>query len=130
MDSRGTAGGPGPVGPGPVAPSRAAPRRRSARDQALARLERWKRGIAVATVVGFGALIGLVAAVGARGATTTPSQRGPSGDGTRQAAPSESRDDDFFGNDSDADGGGFGFGSGSGSGSGGSQAPLGRSSAS
>jgi hypothetical protein len=129
MDSRGTAGGPGPVGPGPVAPSRAAPRRRSARDQALARLERWKRGIAVATVVGFGALIGLVAAVGARGATTTPSQRGPSGDGTRQAAPSQSPDDDFFGNGNGGDdgGGGFGFGSGGG----GSQAPpLGSSGAS
>lgn len=121
MDSRGTAGG-----PGPVTPSRAASRRRGARDEALARLERWRRGIAVATVVGFGALIGLVAAVGARGATTTPPQRGPSGDGTRQVAPSQSPDDDFFGDDSGADdgGGGFGFGSG------GSQAPLGHSSAS
>ncbi len=126
MDSRGTAGGPGPVGPGPVAPSRTASRRRSTRDEALARLERWKRGVAVVTVVGFGALIGLVAAVGARGATTTPSQRGPSGDGTRQVAPSQAPDDDFFSNSTGADdgGGGFGFGSD------GSQAPLGRSSAS
>lgn len=130
MDSRRTAGG-----AGPVVPSRAASRRRSARGEALERVDRWKRGIAVATVVGFGALLGLVGVAGARGAAGSstsptspapPSVSDPSGDGGRQVAPSQAPDDGFF--DRGGEGGGFGFGDGSGSGS--QTPPLGRSGAS
>jgi len=122
MDPRRTAGAPGQ---GPVVPPRAGPRRGSARDEALERVDRWKRGVAVAAVLGFGALLGFVGAAGARGSTGTsgpPSVNDPSGDGGRQVAPSERPDDGFFGRGED---GGYGFGDG------GSQAaPFGRSGAS
>jgi hypothetical protein len=121
MDSRRTAGG-----PGPVVPSRAASRRRGTRDEALARVDRWKRGIAIVTVVGFGVLLGLVGAAGARGGATsptTPPASDPSRDDARRAAPSQAPDDGFFSGGGD---GGFGLGDGGGS----QPSPFGRSGAS
>jgi hypothetical protein len=126
MDSRGAAGG-----RGPAVPSRATPRRRSVRDEALARVERWKRAIAVAAVVAFGALIGLVGTAGARGAATIPTRpplSDPSGEGGPRAAPRQSPGDEFFGRGGDDDqGGGFAFGN---PGSDSQSSPLGRSGAS
>jgi hypothetical protein len=108
--------------------SGAGPRRLSARDEALARVSRWKRAIAVTAVVTFGALLGLVGVAGARGSTTpstAASVSGRSSDGGQQTAPRRAPDDGFFGSD-DQDGGfGFGFGDG------GAQGPsFGRSGAS
>jgi hypothetical protein len=119
MDPR-TAGG-----PGPLPPPGAGPRRRSTREEVLARLHRWKRGAAIAAVVGFGALIGLVGAVGARDETTaptTPAAGDRSGGGGPRQAPGQRPDDGFFGRGDDD--GGYGFGGGS------QAAPLGRSGAS
>jgi hypothetical protein len=122
MDSGGAADG-----RGPAVSSRAAPRRRSVRDEALARVERWKRAVAVAAVVAFGALIGLVGAAGARGAATSarPPVSDPSGEGGPQVAPRQSPGDDFFGRDDDQ--GGFAFGN---PGPASPSPPLGRSGAS
>jgi hypothetical protein len=121
MDSRRRAGG-----LDRVVPPRVGSRPPSARDEALARVSRWKRGIAVTAVVGFGALLGLVGVAGARGSATTstpPPVSERSGDGGQQAAPRQAPDDGFFGGDDPN--GGFGFGDGS------SQAlPFGRSGAS
>ncbi|HZC99089.1 MAG TPA: hypothetical protein VFA46_02510 [Actinomycetes bacterium] len=120
MDSRRRADAP----PDRVVPPRPPWRRPSARDEALARVSRWKRGIAVAAVVGFGALLGLVGVAGARGSATTstpPPASDRSGDGHQQAAQRQAPDDGFFGG---GQRGGFGFGSGS------QGLPFGRSSAS
>jgi hypothetical protein len=125
MGSGGAAGG-----RGPAVPSRATPRRRNVRDEALARVERWKRATAVAAVVAFGTLIGLVGAAGARGAATStrPPVSDPSGEGGPQVAPRQSPGDDFFGRGGDDDrGGGFAFGN---PGPDSPSPPLGRSGAS
>ncbi len=120
MDPRQRAGA-----PGRPARTGAGPTRPSARDEALARVSRWKRGIAVTAVVTFGALLGLVGVAGARGSTTSapPAVSDRSGDGGQQAAPRRAPDDGFFGGE-DQDGG-FGFGDGSSQ-----EAPFGRSGAS